>query len=67
MAEDMIHSLDESQRRETCLSTAEIVEKLTEPKDTVLSIPFRPKGGSLYTFYPATPAKNDDWKADGHS
>ena len=49
------------------LTLAEIINLLENPEETVSSIPFRPKGGSLYTFKPENPAKKNDWKADGHS
>ena len=35
-------------------------------EETVSEIPFRPKGGDIFTFK-NTAGRKDDWKADGHT
>ena len=46
--------------KNTSLSVAEVVHYLNDPEETVSTIPFRPKGGSLYIFRPKS-SKQNSW------
>ena len=65
MAEAMLRCKNTTKR--ISLTAAEVLHYLKYPEETVSTIPFRPKGGSIYIFRPDHPSKINDWKADGHS
>lgn len=68
MAEAMLHSTEQIDERQSSLTSEEILNLFNDNEaETVTSIPFRPKGGSLYIFKTTNPNKRNDWKADGHS
>ena len=52
--------------RKSPLSSVEILD-FFKSKDTVSTIPFRPKGGQVFIYKTDVSNKRNDWKADGHA